>query len=343
MQKKWWLCYATDFQSLMYPCFICCRIFGIFPYKFNTSTFEISKPRHILSTVVICVCCVINLSFIYDIISKMYLGEVTINLHFLIYYVTCSSIVISTNILSVPRMRLLQTILEISSKVPQESYQKLSRFIHVKDILGITLKFVQIYTNFSKIQKLQLNFFLIAVVRTYFALLVYQTNMLYINCVCILKACLKNINDNLMHMQRLKLNNTKICIPMFIYRVQKKQLLLMELKNLRKRHLIIGNAVQKLNIIFSLQLLATLVMTLSAITFALYFRVIHWQNGIFISLDKHFLDVLSASLIYNFVIIILLIWACETGKNQAQEISTTIYDLFNSTNDKKIKYEVVKL
>ncbi|XP_036148074.1 uncharacterized protein LOC118647377 [Monomorium pharaonis] len=342
MQKKWWLCYATDFQSLMYPCFICCRIFGIFPYKFNASTFEISKSRHILSTVVICVCCVINLSFIYDIISKMYLGEVTIlNFHFLTYHVIYNLIPLIMNILSVPQMHLLQTILEISSKVPQKSYQKLSRFIHVKDIFGIIFQFVHLYMNFSKLRKLPLNIFVIAV-RTYFVLVVYQTNMLYINYVCILKACLKNNNDKLMHMQRLMLNDTKSYMPMFIYHVQRNQLLLMELKNLKKRHLMIGNAVQKLNIVFSLQLLATLVMTFINITFVLYFRVVHWQNGIFISLDRQFLDVLSA-FIYNTVITMLLAWVCETGKDQAQKISTTIHDLFNSTNDEKIKYEVVKL
>jgi len=37
--------------------------------------------------------------------------------------------------------------------------------------------------------------------------------------------------------------------------------------------------------------------------------------------------------------IALIVWACETGKNQAMDIRTTIH-VFNSINDKEIKCEV---
>ncbi|XP_018058023.1 PREDICTED: uncharacterized protein LOC108693531, partial [Atta colombica] len=37
---------------------------------------------------------------------------------------------------------------------------------------------------------------------------------------------------------------------------------------------------------------------------------------------------------------ILIVWACETGKNQAQQISTSIYDALNSTTDEQIKDEL---
>jgi len=105
----------------------------------------------------------------------------------------------------------------------------------------------------------------------------------------------------------------------------------------------ISNAVQMLNIIFNLQLLAALVMSFLIIIFELYSYTVRWQNGVLIGLDWHFFDVLVTSLTYNIFQIILIVWACETGKNQAQNIGTTIHDLLNSTNDKKIKYEVVTL
>ncbi|XP_018351459.1 PREDICTED: uncharacterized protein LOC108753963 [Trachymyrmex septentrionalis] len=43
---------------------------------------------------------------------------------------------------------------------------------------------------------------------------------------------------------------------------------------------------------------------------------------------------------YLFIKTILIVWACETGKNQAQQISTSIYDAFNSTTDEQIKDEL---
>ncbi|KYM78868.1 hypothetical protein ALC53_10676 [Atta colombica] len=111
---KRWLCYATDFRSLMYPCFICSRILGIFPYKFNISTFEFSKSYYILSTIIICILCVINLVFIDNIIKSKLNRNLIWIIHAVIYYVLTSFIVIITHFLSGPRMRLLQTIMEVS-------------------------------------------------------------------------------------------------------------------------------------------------------------------------------------------------------------------------------------
>ncbi|XP_024878644.1 putative gustatory receptor 28a [Temnothorax curvispinosus] len=36
----------------------------------------------------------------------------------------------------------------------------------------------------------------------------------------------------------------------------------------------------------------------------------------------------------------LTVWACETGKNEAMEINSTVYDVFNSTSNQQIKYEM---
>jgi len=133
MRKKWRLFHATDFQSLMYPCFSSCHILGIFPYKINTFTFEASKPRYILSTVVTCICCILNLTFIYDIVISKTIdfGDASRNFEMTVFYVLSIFTVIITHVLSGPRMRLLQTISEITSflKLPSESYQKLSRLI----------------------------------------------------------------------------------------------------------------------------------------------------------------------------------------------------------------------
>ncbi|XP_011704967.1 PREDICTED: uncharacterized protein LOC105460230 [Wasmannia auropunctata] len=345
MRKRWWLCHATNFQSLMYPCFIVCRVLGLFSYKINTSTFETSKPRYILSSIVISVFSVINLVLIHDIVtSKRIFGDITWDIHAVIYYAFSNFTVIVTHVLSGPRMRLLQTIWEISSKLPPKSYQKMSRFIHVKDILSIIFRLVQLYLNFSeKILENTINFFfvLIGALTVYFALLVLQIIMMYINCVCILKACFKEINDNLMHMQwHMIRNDIEPSVPRIIYHTQSNKFLLLKLKNLKKRHMMISDTVQMLNVIFNLQLLGTIVTSFSVITFEMYFYLVRWQDGIFISLDRNFLIKVLPAIMYNGSIIMLLVWACETSKNQAREIRTTIHDLLNTTNNKKIKYEL---
>ena len=159
MKKKWQLLHATDFKSLMYPCFFNCGILGIFPYKINASNFKISKPRYILSIVIICVSFVLCLMFNHGIISKtIIIRSFVRNFEAVCFFTFNSLIMITTHILCNPRMRLLQKIWEISSKLlPSETYQKLSRLIHTKDVLSVILLAVQQYIYFSKLELFKTN------------------------------------------------------------------------------------------------------------------------------------------------------------------------------------------
>ncbi|XP_011705597.1 PREDICTED: putative gustatory receptor 23a, isoform B isoform X2 [Wasmannia auropunctata] len=342
IRKKWRLMHATDFQSLMYPCFVFCRILVIFPYKIDASTFKISKPCYFLSSVIICTCCVCYLILIHSIIiSKTFTyGDVPKNIEVVCYCTFSSFIVIITFILSGPRMRLLQTTLEISSKLSSESYQKLSRIIHVKDILCLILLIMQEYLFFFKVHpQLEVNC-LNVLFGMYINTVVFQMNMLYINCVCVLKTCFKSINDNLMQMERLMVNNIELCVTSLICHVQKNQFLLKELKTMKKQHLMISETVRVLNLIFSLQLLATVSISFIEITFELYFYIVRWKDGVFITFDWYFLDVFLTSMVYYILKLTLIVWACETSKNQAQEIGTTIYSVLNNTRNEQIKDEL---
>lgn len=342
VRKRWRLFHATDFQSLMYPCFLFCKIIGIFPYKINGSTFEISKPGYILSTVVICVFCIYGLTILYeiDISERLRYEGVPATLQGNCYHLLGSFITIVTYILTKPRMRLLQTVLEISAKLPPETYEKLSRLIHAKDIFG----FIFLVGQAPKCYSTNYLDILLKVFAMYITLLVFQMDMLYMNCVCVLKACFKKINDNLANLRELVVNDEPHLLRR-IYHEQRNPFLLMELKALKKRHLMVSDTVQMLNVIFSLQLLATIVMTFAEITFSLYFYIVERENGILlINLDKQiWYSYYITSILYYSTKISLIVWACETGKDQALEIGTTVHEVLINTNDKQIKDEVVKL
>ena len=343
MRKKWQLFHAMDFLSLMHPCFNFCRILGIFPYKINILTFEVSKPYYIMSTVITCVCCVLNLVLIHHIfISKiMNFENVIKNLETLAFYIISGFVVSTTHVLSGPRMRLLQTILEISSKLPSESYQKLSKLIHVKDILGNILLIVKSSIFFYKISfELTYSNVLETILIMYLELIMFQMNMLYVNCVCVLKSCFKRINDNLVYMQKLVIKDIKR-VPRLIWHTQGNQFLI-ELKTLQKQHLIVSEILQMMNTIFSPQIFAIVVLSLIETTIELYFYVVDWKDGVFINLNWQIFDVLLTSMLFYIMRITLLVWACETGKNQAQKINTTVHDVLNSSSDEQIKYEVIE-
>ncbi|KAG5328168.1 GR43A protein, partial [Acromyrmex heyeri] len=335
IRKRWRPFYATDFQSLMYPCFTFCRILGIFPYKINNSTFEASESCYILSTIVIFVFCVYEIIIIYklDISRTIIDRSVPSSFERHSYYVLGSFTTIVTYVLRRPRLLLLQTVLKISSELPSELYQKLSRLIHVKDIFGF---FLLIIVSVVSCIYMPLNTIFLTMFIIYLTLLMFQMDMMYMNCVCVLKVCFKKINDNLIKVQELVMSDKPYLLRR-IYHEQKNPLLLMKLKTLKNQHLMVSDTVQMLNMIFGLQIIVTIVISFIEITFNLYFYIIvsiaeeeNWFWYWFFILN----------VIYYITKIILIVWACDSGKAQAAKIGITVHDLLNNTSDKQIKNEL---
>ncbi|XP_071637765.1 uncharacterized protein [Temnothorax longispinosus] len=337
-ERRWRPFHAKDFQSLMCPCFMFLRILGIFPYKINASTFEASKPYYILSAVVTCVCGIYALITLlnFSLLGRIIVFAISENLAIGCVFVFGSFIMIVTFILSGPRMRLLQTILKISSRLPSESYQKLSKLIHAKDIIGFLYQVMAIILICASTLNINLLF------KLYIYLVVFQMDMLYMNCVCILKICFKKINDDLMHMRELMTYDNPHS-SRSIYHEQRNPFLIMELKAMKKEHLTISDTVQMLNKIFSLQLLATVAMTFSDITINLFYYIVTIQDNMIVLSRDNFLIYsvyFFLYMTYLFKGIVLIVWACETGNEQALQISTSIHDVFNNTTDKQIKNEL---
>ncbi|XP_071637178.1 uncharacterized protein [Temnothorax longispinosus] len=338
--KIWQLFRATDFVSLMYPCFSFCRILGIFPYKINASTIRTCEPRYILSTIIICVFCTIELKILYDINTYKNITFKNIGTPRVIernfFYINSGFTVVTTFILSGPRMRFLQTLLTISLKLPPKSYQNLSKLIYAKDIFGflfISVFLIIMYNlQFSIVRKIY---------ELYIYWLMLQMDMLYINCVCILKACFKQINDNLANLRELDTKGEPYLLN-GTYREQTIPLLLMKIIALKKQHLAISETVQKLKMVFTLQLLSTIVMTFTQITFSLYIYLMHIKGDASMSNQQRQIYDITAVVVVTYFStkLMLIVWACETGKNQAMEINSTVYDVFNSTSNQQIKYEM---
>ncbi|KAG5328157.1 GR66A protein, partial [Acromyrmex heyeri] len=338
MWKKWQLFRATDFQSLMYPCFTFSNILGIFPYKISGSTFEISKQRYILAIFILGVFSIYVLVVLYEIniARTIYVGNVPKTLERNCLYISAIFMAVVAYILSGSRMHLLQTIMNVSSKLPLNSYKKLSKLIHTKDILGFFLQII-----IEVFYCIRSNFTWYKMPVPYIHLMVFQLDMLYMNCVCILNACFKRIDDKLINLRELVINDEPHLLRR-IYHEHKNSFLLMELKALKKQHLVISDTVQMLNKVFSLHILATIIMTFSQLTFHLYFYITEWKTSVSenstFNLFVH-LSIMMHTTIYC-IRIILIVWACESGKDRAMKIGITVHDLLNSTSDKEITEEL---
>lgn len=324
----------------MYPCFVFCFILGIFPYKSNATTIASSRLRYILTTIVFCVFIVSSL-FVFIIIDISMLHKYTTvpsALQGNCYYILSGFVTIVTYVLSGLRMRFLQALLDISSRLPPESYHNLSRLIHAKDIFGFLFLAGQAMNVYSP----NISDTLTKIYGIYVTLLIFQMDMLYVNCVCVLKACFKRINDNLVNLKELVMNDEPHLLRR-LYHEQRNPFLLMEIKALKKRHLMVSDIVQMLNTVFSLQIVATVILTFAEITFSLYFYILQWNSNQSIDVTKQFwYSYFITSIAYYSLKMSLIVWACETGKDQAVEIGTTVHDVLISTSDKQLKEEVGK-
>ncbi|KAL6259647.1 hypothetical protein P5V15_009563 [Pogonomyrmex californicus] len=333
-KKKWRLFHATDFQSLLHPCFILCSILGMFPYKFNNSTFEASKPRYIISTIIFCIFCVYGVLVFYELdISKTTSVSVPRYLERHCYFILGIFVMIVTFTSRDPQLLLLQTLLKISSKLPPKSYQKLSKLIHVKDIFFFS--FV-VMIGIVCVTYMPRNLNIYTIFTFYLTLLLLQIDMLYMNCVCVLKVCFKKINDDLTNIMKLVMNDEPHLLRR-IYHEQRNPFLLMELRALRKQHLIVSDTVRMLNMIFSLQLLVTIIMTFIEITFNLYFYIVIL---IIQETMKFWYWFFIVFVVYFSIKIILIVWVCDNSKDQAVKIGITVHNLINSINDKQIRDEL---
>ncbi|KAL0122261.1 hypothetical protein PUN28_007180 [Cardiocondyla obscurior] len=344
MWNKWQLFHATDFQSLMLPCFTFFRILGIFPYKINVSIFEPSRPRYVLLTVVMCCNIIYQIIRIYYVLSRnSYNSKICQKIRDSCYFLSETFILIVWIVMTKPYMRLLQTISEVSSKLSRKSYKKLSKLIHFKDIFGFYLMIGHGFLTLSRYcfpSENSTSCVLIFVIEYYTRFQTFQISMLYIDCVCILKACFERIDDKLTSLRELIINDDSHPLGM-IYRQQRNLLVLNEIKVLQKEYTTVSDVVQMLNMIFSPQILAIFTEVFTEVTFNLYASIVRWNNGIYINLTEQIHNfVLTSYLLYHITRVMFIVWACETSKNQAIKISTTIYDVSNSTNNDQIRNEL---
>ncbi|XP_011880418.1 PREDICTED: putative gustatory receptor 28b [Vollenhovia emeryi] len=67
---------------------------------------------------------------------------------------------------------------------------------------------------------------------------------------------------------------------------------------------------------------------------------LQWQDRISFKLNSIYNMYFMVYVLYYFIRIALIVWVCETSKNQAEKIRTTIHDVLNSTNNVQVKDEL---
>lgn len=340
LSRSWQLFYASDFCSLLRPCFILCRLFGCLPYKIKNSNFSPSLSGFIYSTIVTVAFLLSCLVVLYniDVSGELEYTNVPGMLQHNCYSICALIFSIVTYVCSLKRMQLLQDIEVVSSMLPVENFQKNAKLIHGKDIFGFIL-LIAITTNLKAAKPLEILAKLSAMFGT---LLICVMDSLYIDCVFTIMKCFEYVITKLDGIKDMMVKDD-IHILRKNYHEQNNPFILMKLRNVMKAYHLISNVLQKINSIFAPQILTTVTLTFIEVTFSLYFYLLrNWGNEDITDNVRRqiWTTYFVASMSYYSLKMIAIIWVCQKTKEAAFEVGIHIHGTLLGTLDKEIKYEV---
>ncbi|XP_033232092.1 putative gustatory receptor 2a [Belonocnema kinseyi] len=244
-------------------------------------------------------------------------------------------VMIFTYVFHTPRMIFLQNIMVVSSNIPAESFNRIAKFVHAKDLLGFIFLIVHLPNAYAP----EIHTSLRVMTYLYITMVVYLADMQYINCVFVIKICFESVDKTLKSLEKTMVNEEPHLLRRN-YHEQNNELLLMKLRNLQKHHHQVSDVLKKLNSTYGLHAVATVIMTFSEITFILYFFILKLLDQ-HSNVQEQIWDFnLLLTMMFYILKLILIVWVCEKGKTQAKQIGSTVHDVLLNTFDLKIKEEL---
>ena len=334
--RTWIFLKGTDFNSLMHPCFFVCWLLGTFPYKYEPPVYSLCKNRFAFSTSMMFLYVLSLLAMVYETNVTRPLNWTAIRIiHVNLFYFLDGTVVLVMYMLTVARLSVIQNSSKISSILSTKNFKDLAKVIHTKDILSFLFLVSHIPNCFKQSIFLTLrNFYCM-----YIMMVNLSMDMLYMNCVCVLKACLTKIDECIQQMKKLATNDD-IWTQTFIHHGSPNSLLIMKLKDFEKIHSEISDIIELTNNTFMMHIIIVTIITFTSVTFSLYFYIVYIYQGPSEDMNYWIMRYLTSAAFY-FVKFSMMIWACETTTNQAKKIKATLYNVFSKTSDPLVQREVI--
>lgn len=332
---KWKPLSATEFDSLIYPCVLMCSFLGFFPYKCHPPRYVFSKSRFVLSAFVIFIYIILLFLLIYelnftDTMEDTLTRRMEENFHVFLDGIVVLVLYFQTG----ARLRVLQSLSEVSSILSSKDFNGMAKIVYTKDICGFLYLVAHIPNCFKKQALLTVRNF----VTLYIVLVHFSVDMLYMNCVYTLKECFKKMNECLRYTGKSGFHGGT-WTQEGLDRGQRNNLLLMTLKQFENRYLEISDAIQLLNDTFTIKMIVLSASTFGIVTlnsyFAILFSYASWSENL-----KFWYGQFVAPAVYHFVKFSAIIWTCQSATDEAQKIKCILYDAFSGNTDAITRHEV---
>lgn len=336
--KRLYIIRVKDITSLLQPCFFLCRIFGLFPYNISTAGVSFSKPWYIFSSIIMSIYVGCGIYFFHQshVSEVLAFNSIPGMLQGNCYLVICTFVGLTTLFLSISRVSFLQDLLKISANVSSEALQEIGIFVYMKDILGFIFLIGQLPNMYDK----NVYIILVKAFGLICTLVIFLTDILYMDCVTVLYLCFKNININLLELKNNILTEESQLLMRFFHE-RKNPILLLKLRTIKKMYHALSDVVEKLNLTFSLQIAASVTLTFAEVTFSLYFYLLHSQDEKSIDLDRQiWYSYFVTSITYYCTKLVGMIWICQMTKDEAIRTGSLVHEILINTEETQFKEEV---
>nr|XP_033335998.1 uncharacterized protein LOC117226105 [Megalopta genalis] len=178
-------------------------------------------------------------------------------------------------------------------------------------------------------------------INLYLAMSSSTVTFFYLSYVCILGACFKKLNKNLIQLNGPLSGRHKELTEKQLSRRQ-SIMLLMKVKYYEEVHEEISDAVEYLNTMFRTINIVSATVTFAVVTFDLYNTIAQWYVSDNVTTTRDRMSQVFEGLTYvvlRFGKFCIVVWVCETAANYAAEIITTIHDCVSHCADDTIKRE----
>ena len=253
-----------------------------------------------------------------------------------VYCILCTFVGLITLFLSISRVSFLQDLFQISANVPSEAFKKIGLFVYMKDILG----FIFLIGQLPNIYDTDIYISLYKGFGLFCTLVIFLTDILYMDCVTVLYICFENINGNLIEL-KINILTEESQLLMRFFHERKNPLLLLKLRMIKKMHHTLSDVVEKLNSTFSLQIMASVTLTFAEVTFSLYFYLLHSQDEKSIDLNRQiWYSYFITSITFYCTKLVGIIWICQMTKDEAVRTGSLVHEILINTEETQFKEEV---
>ncbi|CAB0031581.1 unnamed protein product, partial [Trichogramma brassicae] len=252
------------------------------------------------------------------------------------FYALANFIIVSNAAFGSQVITILRTLEKVTRKLPKSELDKVAKWICIKDLIVYALLIVHAPALFSG----DIYNWIAKVIASYATTVIYLLDLQYSSYVYILGSCFKFINAELARLKD-KAFTEKAHLLRRVYHHRFNPTLFVKLRHLKQWHYELNEAIRKINLTFSLQIISTLILTFTELTFGLYFNIYDMRHKNIRSLNNEVWYCYYYTLVVYYTLkLFLLTLTCQFTNDENDKSHIIINEILINTDDKLFKEEL---